>query len=181
VARVASAQWSATGGDQTNHCLRCEVVRTRDEEVLTHRMFRAPQDDRRSAITWSMTPCAFHRHPNLVPVRPGSSGGRPGISISRLETFTAGAVEHRPCRREVAGRVSDRRASEVDDAAQPVVAEQQVGAGDVAVDPDIGAVPLCGESRLPHRERAVTVDLVAQLGESWLASGRRTSRPGRHG
>jgi hypothetical protein len=58
---------------------------------------------------------------------------RPGASIGsnrRLETFTAGAVEHRPCRREVAGRVSDRRASEVDDAARPVVAEQQVGAGD---------------------------------------------------
>ena len=33
------------------------------------------------------------------------------------------------------------------------------------MDPDIGAVPLRGEGGLPHRERAVTVDPVAQLGD----------------
>ena len=108
-----------------------------------------------------MTPCASHLHPNRAPVRPGSSTGRPGMSINAFQSAQPRAATKcrrrtRPPGRTLAGwflRTSSTRPVR-SHAGSPTAAhpksmtphsrssrDQEVRAGDVAMDPDVRARP----------------------------------------
>jgi hypothetical protein len=59
-------------------------------------------------------------------------------------------------------RVTDSRAPEVDDGTQAAVDDEQVGGGEVSVDPDGRAVPCRREGCFPHLGCSVGVDLGVQ-------------------
>ena len=138
-----------------------------------------------------------HLHPNLAPVRPGSSAGRPGMPISafqraqpraRAQVFSSqGTDRTNRCRlvpsnivqaavRSHAGSPTGC-APEVDDATQSVVDHQEVRSGDIAVDPDVRARPFRGHRRVPDRDGAVSVDRSGELSDRVAC----LFVPGRHG
>src|SRR5213078_2308964 len=69
-----------------------------------------------------------------------------------------------PGRLQVAGRIADVQATEVDDRRQAAVDDEQVARQEVAVHPDLAAVPLPRRERLlPRPERGGVVAAAAEL------------------
>jgi hypothetical protein len=76
------------------------------------------------------------------PQRP-ASGANPGVFVLvdfPAEYLSVFAGNQGPCENQVAGRVADPAGAEVDDGRELSLADEEVGAGEIAVEPDRVAV-----------------------------------------
>ena len=93
---------------------------------------------------------------------------RPRIQVAGVhrelaaEHLPALAGQVRPGDDGVAGGIADGRAAEVDYGTEMAILNQQVGYGDVAVDPNGRFLPTCGECVLPDGSGQIGVDLISQ-------------------
>jgi hypothetical protein len=103
-------------------------------------------------------------HARSLPQRP-AAGPRPRRRIQAktgTEYVSTFFEEEGPGDRQIARRITNPAAPEIDDRTQPTINDKEIGSHHVPVKPHDRTAPPRSERRIPHRHRSVNVDLISK-------------------
>ena len=121
-------------------------------EHLAHGSFQDGGNDRcRRIMPFGIGAGQGRQHYQRLPQRPAGSAGDGGV-VQTERGVKCGAswrIEKCPANGEIAGRVTDGAAAEIDHRRQPATADQQIARRDIAMHPDNRVRPAAGQSSFP--------------------------------